>query len=118
MRRSSRKSLGRTYVGGKIMKTSIHDRALEIAGKFKKSQTELITIIQEIDISKAFREKQYTSTYDYCTKFLNLGDNSSLDLIAIARKAKIVPELKVALEQEQITVSNARRITSVITQEN
>jgi hypothetical protein len=97
---------------------TIHDRALEIAGRFKKSSTDTINIIQEIDDKRAYLEKGFTSTFDYCVKFLGLSDNTSLDFISIARKSKIVPELKLAIEKEEITISNARRITSVINKSN
>jgi len=97
---------------------SIHERALYIAGQFKKFHTELIDIIQEVDSKKAFYERECTSTFDYCVKFLKLSDNISLDLIAIARKAKTVPDLKKAIQEEVITISKARRLTSVITQDN
>lgn len=49
------------------MTVTIHDRALETASRFKRSEIDLITIIQEIDEKKAFYEKKCTSTYDYCS---------------------------------------------------
>jgi hypothetical protein len=97
---------------------SIHDRALGAAKQFKKSEIELINMIQEIDEKKAFFEKKYTSTYSYCVGFLKLSDNISLDFIAVARASKKVPELKQAIQNELLTVSKARRITPVITKEN
>jgi hypothetical protein len=100
--------------GGKSMVQTIHDKALETAKRFKKSEIELISLIQEIDTRKAFYEKNCTSTFDYCVNFLNLSDNLSLDFIAVARKSKEIPELKLAIQDELITVSKARRITPVI----
>ena len=73
---------------------SIHEKALHIAAQFRKNQSQLIDIIQEIDSKRAFYEKGFKSTYDYCIKFLKLSDNTALDFIAISRKARIVPELK------------------------
>jgi hypothetical protein len=97
---------------------TIHDRAQRAATQFKKSEIEMINIIQEIDEKKAFFEKKYTSTFTYCVGFLKLSDNLSLDFIAIARVSKKVPELKRAIQNELLTSSKARRITSVITKEN
>jgi hypothetical protein len=97
---------------------TIHDRAQGAAKQFKRSEIELINIIQEIDEKKVFFEKKYTSTFAYCVGFLKLSDNLSLDLIAIARASKKVPELKKAIQNESLTASKARRITSVITKEN
>jgi hypothetical protein len=97
---------------------SIHDRAQGAAQRFKKSEIELVNMIQEIDEKKAFFEKKFTSTFSYCVGFLKLSDNVSLDFIAVARASKKVPELKHAIESELLTVSKARRITSVLTKEN
>jgi hypothetical protein len=97
---------------------SIHDRARGAAQQFKKSEFELINMIQEIDEKKAYFEKNFTSTFRYCVGFLKLSDNVSLDFIAIARASKKVPDLKNAIQNELLTVSKARRITSVLTKEN
>lgn len=49
---------------------------------------------------------------------MGLSDGHTYALIAVCRKANQVPELKTAIEQGLINVSQARRITSVITPEN
>ena len=97
---------------------SIHEEALKLTSSYKKSESDLINIIQKIDALKAFREKGFTSCYDYCVKFLKLSDGASYDFINVARKSKTVPELKAAIDNNLITVSKARRLTAVITKEN
>lgn len=97
---------------------SIHDRALEAARIFKKAESELIDIIQDIDFQKRFREKNFTSTFDYCVKFLKLSEATSYTFISLARKSREVPELKTAIQNDLITVSNAKKLVSVITKDN
>jgi 5-methylcytosine-specific restriction endonuclease McrA len=98
--------------------TSIHDRALQIVSSYKRAESQLIDLIQEIDDKKSYLEKHFTSTFDYCVKFLRLSEHTALDFIGVARKSKTVPELKEAIKNDLITVSKARRLTPVIDQAN
>ena len=97
---------------------TIHDEALNLVCNYKKTESALIGIIQKIDDLKAFREKGFSSCYDYCVRFLKLSESTSYDFINVARKSKSIPQLKQAIEDNLITVSKARRIVPVITQEN
>ncbi len=97
---------------------TIHERALEIAGRFKRSSIELIEIIQDIDSARSYREKDFGSTHEYCLKYLKLSADVAYNFITVARKSKEVPELKAAIREDLITVSNAKKIVSVINPEN
>src|SRR5688572_10094609 len=97
---------------------TIHERALECAGNFKRAESALIDIIQEIDSLKSFREKGFTSTFEYCVKFLKLSESNTYNFITVARKSVEVPELKAAIEKDLISVSKAKKIASVITESN
>jgi hypothetical protein len=44
----------------------LHERALELAKVYKKTEIELIDILQKIDHEKLFRKLGYTSLFDYC----------------------------------------------------
>jgi hypothetical protein len=97
---------------------TIHERAIQKAKNFKGAESELIDIIGEVDEAKAFREKGFTSSYDYCIRFLKLSESTSYTLISIARKSREVPQLKQAIRNDLITVSSAKKIVSVLTSEN
>jgi hypothetical protein len=86
--------------------------------EYIRLEAELIEVLQEIDEKKCFRELGYTSLFEYATKALNLSESTAYGFIAVARKAKEVPRLQEAIKKNELTVSRARRITSVVTNEN
>lgn len=96
----------------------LHERAIECVKNFKRAESELISILQEIDDKKSFRLMGYSSLYQYATHALKLAENQAYVLITVARKAKQIPEIKQAISDGKINTSQARRITAVITQEN
>lgn len=96
----------------------LHERALQCAKEFLRLESELIDILQEIDDQKAFTYFGFTSLFQYAVGSLKLSESRAYELIAIARKSRQVPELKVAISQGTINTGQARRIVSVITPEN
>lgn len=96
----------------------VHRSAVQDAVNFRKSESSLITRLQEVEKYKVFQSLGYTSLFQYCVKELKLSESHCYQLIGIARKSQAVPELKVAVETGEISLSNARRIVSVITPEN
>jgi hypothetical protein len=62
--------------------------------------------------------KGYPSLFVYATKGLGLRANLTYTLITIARKAREVPALREQLEAGRMTLSNARRVASVLTVAN
>ncbi len=100
------------------MVESLHDRALRIAAAFHKAESDLIDVLQKIDDARLFSKLGFTSLFDYATKALKLSEANASNFVAIARKSKTIPELKVAIADGRITVSKARKITPVLTKEN
>lgn len=96
----------------------IHSRAVELSNKYKKSEAELIDALQQVDTHKVYLEKGYSSLYQYVIQELKLSEGIAYSLITVSRKAKIVPEIKEEIKNGTMTLSNARRITAVITPEN
>ncbi|MBI4406199.1 MAG: HNH endonuclease [Deltaproteobacteria bacterium] len=96
----------------------LHQRAIECVQQFKSAESELISILQQIDRGKGFRCLGYASLFEYSTKALGLSESHSYALITVCRKSNQVPQLKKAIEEGLINTSQARRITSVITPEN
>jgi 5-methylcytosine-specific restriction endonuclease McrA len=96
----------------------LHERAVLIVRNLKRSESELISVLQEIDDEKVFRHLGFSSLYLYATKALGLPEGQAYSLITVSRKAKQIPELKQAVATGKINTSQARRITSVITQDN
>ncbi len=96
----------------------LHNKALELAKDFKRIEIELVEIIQKIDASKIFRKLDFASLYEYVSQGLGLSESVSYSLINVSRKSMAVPELKLAIVQGSLSISQAKRITSVITNVN
>lgn len=96
----------------------LHRRALEISGEYLRFEARLIGVLQELDRAKTYLHYEQPSLFAYVTRCLKLSEHVALSLIGIARKSVQVPELKAAIEERRINVSNARRIVPILTTEN
>lgn len=96
----------------------LHERALATAREYLKREAELVGIFQELDQNRTFERYGMPSLFAYATKLLGLSEATTTALTSIARAARKVPELKTAIEEKKITLSNARRITPVLVAEN
>jgi hypothetical protein len=95
-----------------------HEKAVRIGKEFKNLEGELISVLQEVEAEKVFSYLGFTSLFQYCLKVLKLSEDQSYTYIRIARASKEVPALKAALEMKSLSISNAKKIASVITVEN
>ena len=96
----------------------IHHQAIQCARRFHRAESELLSILQQVDAQKVFRHLGYASLYVYATQGLKLSESSAYAFITVSRRATEVPELKKAIDQGVLTVSKAKRITSVIRPDN
>jgi hypothetical protein len=104
-----------------FMKTNfqfLHEKALLITKQYLRAESDLITILQEIDDCRGYREMGSKSLFEYATQGLGLSESVSYNLITIARKSKEVPRLQEMIRKQEITISNARTIAPVLTSEN
>jgi hypothetical protein len=96
----------------------IHQRALKVAERFKQAEADLISILQEVEASRAFVELGFTSLFKYCVKALGLSEHVTSNFVTVSRKASEIPVLQSAIQNGCLTVSVARKITPVLTLEN
>ena len=96
----------------------IHQRALDISARYRQTETELIEVLEQVETHKVYLHYGHPSLFQYGIKELFLSENIIYNLIAVMRKTKEVPQLKVALQEGNITLSNAKRIVPVLTKEN
>ena len=96
----------------------LHDRALRVSKTYRKCEGLLIDIIDEVDRLHLYEKFGDRSTFDYCRKHLELSESISYALIGIARKSRAVPELKLAVQEGEISATTASRLCSQITPEN
>jgi hypothetical protein len=96
----------------------LHSKAFNASRTLKRAENDLIKILQEVEQHKAHLRLGYRSMYTYCTKALELSEGTAYNLITVARKAKVFPKLQEAIESGKVSVTRARRICSVINNEN
>jgi hypothetical protein len=96
----------------------LHQEAIQLAQEFTRVESKLVDVIQRIDKEKLCRQMGYASLFEYVNKGLKLSESVAYGLITVARKSVEVPELKIAIEQGELSLSQAKRVTSVITNEN
>src|ERR1700759_5276299 len=97
---------------------AIHERALTRAQRYLVSEAELLESIIEADQDKLYEKFGLGFLTTYCVKHLGLDETVAGVLVRVARKSQVVPELKQAVMEGDISISNARTIASVITNEN
>ena len=103
------------------MKTStlqIHEKAKTLALDYLRTEGELLLILMEMRRQRVFPELGYSGIFEYCERALNLSRAQSYYFKTVAEASEKVPELKVAVTQGELTLSEARRIAPVITAEN
>jgi hypothetical protein len=96
----------------------LHQKALSLAKEYKRIESELLEIFRQIDCQLLYRRLGYTSLYDYAMRALTLSESTACALIAVARKSLEVPELKLALDSGDLSISQARKIAPVIDADN
>ena len=98
------------------MKT-LHARAVALAKTYLKAESELISVLQEIDRCKGFRELGFKSLFEYA-RSLGLSESVAYNFITVARKASEVPELREKLQTQEMTLSNAKTIAPILNSAN
>jgi len=96
----------------------IDDKAVQSATRYLKEEALLLQAIQEVDLARTFEAFGYPSLFVYCTQRLKLSEATAYAFISVARKAASVPQLKQAVTEGVLNVSQAKRIVSVIDSSN
>ncbi len=98
--------------------TEIDQRARSIVVRFKTCEYELIEVFEAAEKFRVHTALGYSSLFMYATSGLGLSEEVAYIYINVARKVREVPELKAAISRGAVSVSKARRISSVLTREN
>jgi hypothetical protein len=96
----------------------LHEKALQITKTYLRAESDLISVLQEIDDCRGYREMGFKSLFEYATQGLGLSESVSFNFITIARKSREVPKLQEMIQRHEISVTNARMIAPVLTFEN
>src|SRR6218665_1813455 len=92
----------------------LHLKTKSTAVRYLKMESELVSLLNQMDARRAFRDLGYASLFQYCVHELGFSEAVTSAFITVSRKAAEVPELMQALEHRAITVSKAARITAVL----
>lgn len=95
----------------------LHEKAIHCAKEYLRCEKELLSVLIEMDRKRVFSELGYTGVFAYGVKALGFSESQANYFSSVVRKIREVPQLKTAIDQDELTISKARRITSVITQE-
>jgi hypothetical protein len=105
-----------------LPKTSVterlHKRALVVTKEMTKYEVELLEILEGIDRRKGFMEFGYSSLFQYVVEELGLSEARAYNFISVTRKSREVPALVESIKKGKLSVSKARKISSVLTKSN
>ncbi|MBY0471979.1 HNH endonuclease, partial [bacterium] len=93
------------------------ERAVALVKTYLRAETELLSVLQEIDLCKGYRDLGFKSLFDY-VRSLGLSESVAYNFITISRKSVQVPALKERIQDQEISLSNAKVIVSILTPEN
>jgi len=97
---------------------SLHEKALVLSREHRRLESQLISLLMEIDRLQLYRLLGCASLFTYVVSMLGFTEGAAYQLITVTRKAKDIAPLKTALEEQRLSVAKASRIVSVLSVEN
>jgi len=97
---------------------SLHEKALVLSREHRRVESQLVSLLMEIDRLQLYRLLGCASLFTYVVSMLGFTEGAAYQLITVTRKAKNIAALKAALEEQRLTVAKASRIVSVLSAEN
>jgi hypothetical protein len=98
--------------------TILDEKAKTLAKEYLRTEAELLLVLMDMKRKRAFAELNYAGIFDYCERALKLSRAQAFYFKTVADKSEEVPEIKSAVIQGELTLSQARRIAPVVTKEN
>ena len=100
------------------MNHPLHEKAVHLAQTYKTSESALLEVLMQMSAAQLFLSLGYKGIFDYCVRALALGEAQASYFNRVAEKSKTVPQLKEAIVSGHVSLSQGRRIVSVITPQN
>jgi len=97
---------------------SLHEKALVLSREHRRVESQLISLLMEIDRLQLYRLLGCASLFTYVVSMLGFSEGAAYQLITVTRKAKDIAILKTALEEQRLSVAKASRIASVLSVDN
>ncbi|MCC7404609.1 MAG: HNH endonuclease [Bdellovibrionales bacterium] len=96
----------------------LHAKALAAVARLKTAELELLQVLDEAERCKVYLRYGYNSLFQYAVQALGLSEGVAYNFINVGRAAREIPELKAEIASGALSVSKARKMTSVLTREN
>ncbi|MBI4405484.1 MAG: HNH endonuclease [Deltaproteobacteria bacterium] len=96
----------------------LDNKAKTLAGDYLRTEAELLCVLMEMRRRRIFLELNCSGIFEYCERILKLSKAQSYYFKSVAETAEKVPELKQAVTQGELSLSQARRIAPILTAEN
>jgi hypothetical protein len=96
----------------------LHQKALLLSRQHREIEGQLISALQRADEIKLFKHFGKTSLFVYVHEVLGFTEAVAYALVSVARTSKAIPELKLAIDNQELTVARASRIVSCLKPEN
>jgi len=97
---------------------SLHEKALVLSREHRLVESQLVSLLMEIDRLQLYRLLGCASLFTYVVSMLGFSEGAAYQLITVARKAKDIVILRTALEEQRLTVAKASRIVSILSVDN
>ena len=97
---------------------AIHQRALYLSRRHRALEAELVATLQDVADEQIHKRLEYTSLVKYAVDALGLSEAVAVAFVTVAHKSTQVEALASAIQQGELTVSTASRMTSAISPEN
>ena len=101
-----------------MMTHPLHIEALKQVKNYNESTASLLTILERIQESKVYLHLGYNSLWSYVTLGLRLSESQAHQFISVMRKAQVVPKLKEAIKNGEISLPKAALITQELNATN
>ena len=96
----------------------LDQKAKALSKDYLRSEAALLAHLMEMRRKRVFVELNCSGIFDYCHNVLKLSRAQSYYFKNVAETSEKVPELKTAVTTGELSLSQARRITPVITPQN
>jgi hypothetical protein len=102
----------------KNISLELDEKAKTQAKDFLSMEGALLATLIEMKERRVFAELNYSGIFDYCERALRFSRAQSYYFKSVAEKSMEVPEIRAAIQQGELTLSEARRIVPVVTRKN
>ena len=93
----------------------LHEQAVRLAKEYRQKESELLEVLIAMRKEGCFAVLGYRGVFEYVTVALKLGEAQAYYFQKVVLKSIEVPALKEAVVSGEISLSQARRIVSVVT---